>query len=213
MAHAAYCNWNKPVAAPVWMQVSVESLQREDFHMHSSTGYTRTAIVLHWLMAAVIAAMLALGWTMTFIEDEGGDSAQLFMAHMSIGLFAAALLVWRIVWRLGHRPPALPATMPRWQRLAAGAIHGIVYGAMVVMPLSGFLGASLTRDGVVFLGLPLPRFVAADHDAAELLFTIHGAAAIVLVAAIGLHTLAALKHLWIDKDEVFERMWPRRRAA
>jgi cytochrome b561 len=172
----------------------------------SPTGYTPVAILLHWAMTVLIAAMVGLGWYMTSIEEQPG-SQRYFELHMSIGLIVAALLLYRVFWRLTHRPPALPATMPAWQRAAARATHGFLYAAMALMPITGFIGASLATSGVVFFGHPLPRWLMADHDAAEQLFSIHSLTATLLVAAVALHILAGLKHLMLDKDGVFQRMW------
>ena len=179
--------------------------------MQPNSRYTRTAVALHWLMALLIAAQAGLGWYMTSIEDEGGE--RYFGLHMSMGLIVAGLLVWRIAWRLRHRPPSLPQTIPAWQRAAAHATHWFLYAAMAAMPLAGFLGASMTKEGVVFLGQPLPRLASPDHDMAEQFFAIHSLIATLLVVAVAVHVLAGLKHLLLDKDGVFERMWVKRRLA
>ena len=178
----------------------------------ATSSYTPLAILLHWVVAVLVAGMAALGWTMTAIEGQPG-SQRYFELHMSIGLVTAALIACRILWRLRHRPPRLPGRLPAWQRAASHATHAFLYAAMVLMPITGFIGASMTRLGVVAFGHPLPRWMTPDHDAAEQLFSIHSTIAALLAAAIAVHVLAGLKHLVVDRDGVFQRMWPRRPAA
>ena len=73
--------------------------------------YSRTAIVLHWLLAVLITLTTVIGWRMMLIEHEPG-SEQLFDLHKSIGLIIATFVLARVLWRLSHRPEPLPAGRP-----------------------------------------------------------------------------------------------------
>jgi cytochrome b561 len=150
--------------------------------------------------------MVAVGWYMTSIEDEPGAD-RFFNLHKSTGIVVFTLVLVRLAWRVRHRPAALPASMPKWQVLAAATVHRLLYACMVLMPVTGFLGASHTTSGVAFFGLQLPRWRTADRDTAELILGLHGTIAWILVALVALHTLAGLKHLLVDRDRVFQRMW------
>ncbi|GAA4024534.1 cytochrome b [Actimicrobium antarcticum] len=169
-------------------------------------AYTRTSRVVHWLVAVLIIGMIALGWYMMSIEDDPGSDTY-FTLHKSTGLIVLVLVLFRLVWRLGHRPKALPLSLPGWQLMASKASHWSLYGAMIAMPIVGLAGALLSKDGVSFFGAALPRVFTANHDLAEVFFSIHSVIAWILVALISLHVLAALKHLLVDKDGVFQRMW------
>ena len=182
------------------MQPNASTLSR------ASGNYTPLAILLHWTLAVLIIGMVALGWYMMDIEDDPG-SAWYFNLHKSIGLVIAALVLLRLLWRLGHRPPALPASLPPWQAAASRAIHWLLYGAMAAMPLFGIIGALLSKKGIEFFGTPLPRVFEPNHDLAEVFFDAHGVTTWILLALVALHVLAGLKHLLIDKDGVFQRMW------
>ncbi len=168
--------------------------------------YATTAMALHWLLAVLLVSMIGVGWYMMSIEDEPG-SGKFFTLHKSIGLVVLALVVWRLTWRLGHPPAPLPASVPTWQKRASTASHRLLYAAMLAMPLLGLSGAALSKSGIEFFGLAVPRFAAPNHDLAEVFFTAHSVVAWVLVALIALHVLAALKHLLVDRDGVFQRMW------
>ncbi|CDS50041.1 Cytochrome B561 [Polaromonas sp. CG9_12] len=172
----------------------------------SSKPYASLAVLLHWTLAVLIIGMVALGWYMTEIEDDPG-SAWFFTLHKSIGLVIAGLVLLRLVWRLGHLPEPLPARLPSWQVNASRATHGLLYAAMLAMPTFGIVGSLLSKKGIVFFGLPLPRVFQANHDLAETFFNAHSFTTWILVVLVSLHVLAGLKHLVIDKDGVFQRMW------
>lgn len=172
--------------------------------------YSRTAIVLHWTIAVLILATIPLGFFMVAVEKEPGAETY-FVLHMSIGIVIASLVVARIVWRLTHPPQPLPVSVPRWQVRIAAATHASIYLLLVLMPLTGYLGASHSKAGVPFFGLATPRWFAPDHDTAESFFGIHSALIWVLIVLVALHIAGALKHLLIDKDDVFHHMWFRSR--
>ena len=174
--------------------------------------YGPLAVALHWILAALIVFLVGLGWYMMSVEKEPG-SASLFDLHKSIGFTVFALIVVRIAWRATHRPEGLPDSVPRWQAKASALLHWALYAAMVVMPVTGYLGASHQKHGPLFFGLPTPLWAAPDHDVAERWFGIHSVVAWVLVGLVAFHVAAALKHLLVDRDHVFHRMWPRRRPS
>lgn len=169
--------------------------------------YLPSVIVLHWLLAVLLVGMLALGWYMMSIEREPGADWY-FDLHKSIGLIAAALILVRIVLRLRHRPAPLPNTTPAWQRLSSAATHWLLYLCMAILPVTGYIGASLGKKGISFFGSRLPAWAAANHDIAEYFFSIHSITVWILAVLISLHLLAGLKHLIIDRDGIFQRMWP-----
>lgn len=168
--------------------------------------YTSTAIILHWTLAILIAGMLGLGWAMMTIEHSP-SGPWYFNLHKTIGMIVLVLVALRILWRLGHRPAELPASLPRWQVTGACIVQRLLYAGMIIMPVAGLIGAFYSRSGVTFLGIRLASWRFPDHDTAEFFFSIHSALAWVLVALIVLHAAAALKHLLIDRDQVFQRMW------
>lgn len=174
--------------------------------------YTRTAIALHWGLALLIAFMAALGWYMMSIEDEPG-SGWYFNLHKSLGIVLALLVVVRIGWRSRNRPEPLSTVIPKWQRQLSRATQWLLYLLMVLVPAAGYIGASYTKKGVLWFGLATPQWAVPDHDRAEQFFDIHSALVWVLVVLVGLHVLGALKHLLVDHDGVFQRMWFRRRSS
>jgi cytochrome b561 len=170
-----------------------------------SWRYGRPAIFLHWVLALLIAGLVGLGWYMMSIEEEP-NSGWYFDLHKSTGIVVFSLVLLRVLWRSKHRPAALPASLPAWQIKVSSVTQWSLYACMVLMPLTGFIGASYSKKGVVFFGLKVPAWGVPNHDIAEQFFSVHSALAWLLVALVTLHAAAGLKHLLIDKDGVFQRM-------
>jgi cytochrome b561 len=169
--------------------------------------YSKLAITLHWLVAVLLVAMVSLGWYMMSIEDEPG-SGWYFNLHKSVGIILLALVILRALWRFAHRPQSLPSSVPTWQATLAHWTQFLLYVCMFVMPITGLSGALYSKSGVMFFGIPLPRPVP-NHDLSEQLFTVHGVTVWILIAIASLHVVGGLKHLLVNRDGVFRRMWPR----
>ncbi len=123
------------------------------------------------------------------------------------------LVLVRLAWRIGHKPPALPAHMPAIERLAAHAGHHLLYVLMLAIPLSGWLMSSAKGFQTVWFGvLPLPDLLAKDKALGNLLETVHVVLNYTLIAVLLGHVGAALKHHFIDRDDVLTRMLPRRKG-
>ena len=168
--------------------------------------YGWPAIFLHWVLALLIAALAGLGWYMMSIEEEP-NSGWYFDLHKSFGIVAFALVLLRVWWRSKHRPAALPASLPQWQVKVSSVTQWSLYACMVLMPLTGFIGASYSKKGAVFFGLKVPAWEIPNHDMAEQFFSVHSVLVWVLVSLVALHAAAGLKHVLMDKDGVFQRMW------
>ncbi len=180
----------------------------------ATVSYTRTAKILHWLIALAILFMLALGWSFGFLP-KGETKFALLQLHKSIGITILALSVFRLVWRLLHRAPPLPAAMPRWEQMAAHIGHFLLYVAMIGMPLSGWVVVSSGGHNIptILYGLiTLPNLpVAADNKQAvnNLAFNAHSWGAYIMAALVAGHAAAALKHHFISRDDILLRMAPK----
>ncbi len=174
--------------------------------------YALPAIFLHWLMAVLILAMFGIGWYMVDLP-KGPDRHFYFSLHKSLGLTVAALALLRLLWRIGHPPPPLPEQVQQWKRTAAGATHVLLYIFMFLQPISGYLSTSFSGYKTKWWGIPLPHWGWKDPPLNELFTDIHVASSVFLIALILLHVSAALVHLLVERDGVFQRMWPWGRTA
>jgi cytochrome b561 len=170
--------------------------------------YTKTAKALHWLMAILFFGLLALGFYMHDLPLSP-EKLKLYSWHKWAGV-TAFMLVWlRLFWRVTHRPPALPANMPKTMQLAAHAGHFMLYVLMIAIPLSGWLMSSAKGFQTVWFGvLPIPDLLDKNKETGDLLQTLHMGLNLLFVAVIAGHIGAALKHHFIDKDDILTRMLP-----
>lgn len=177
-------------------------------HDKMAARYTRTALTLHWLMAAMIIGMFPLGWYMSDLALSP-EKLRLYSYHKWAGITIFLLAALRLSWRIGHRPPPLPAAMPAWQRTLACANHWVLYVLLFVIPVSGWLMSSALGVQVVYLGLiPLPDLVAKNKELGESLKALHGVLNLTLAALVFIHAGAALKHHIVERDDVLSRMLP-----
>jgi cytochrome b561 len=176
--------------------------------MNYPDRYSRTAILLHWVLVALLAAQIGFGW---FLEDvaRGTPERAIYVnLHKSTGMLIGLLILFRLYWRLSHRPPALPASLPAWEKAVASSSHVLLYAAMVIMPLSGYIASNFSQYGVNFFNrIKLPPWGVEDSNIYAFFNGMHDITAGVLVALIVLHVLAALRHL-LKKDGTFSRIWP-----
>lgn len=173
--------------------------------------YTATAITLHWLIALLLLGQFAFGLLLADIP-RGTPARGIYVnLHKSSGILIGLLILLRVAWRLTHKPPPLPATMPAWQRHAARLSHIVLYLCMVALPLSGYLGANFSRHGIKFFNLVHWQPWGPDDKTWYALFNqIHHLAALLLAVFVALHLLAVAKHMLIDRDGLILRMWPAR---
>jgi cytochrome b561 len=171
--------------------------------------YSAVAMALHWITALIIIAFLIFGENM--IDDENGGTDFTRSLHVSLGLLVLVLTLIRLFWRFANPPPALPATMKGWEMKLSKVSHAVFYLLMLALPLTGWLAASAVsvEDNIIFTllgGIILP--LAAVPELGELLPEAHILAGNVMIALLALHILAALKHQFIDKDNLLARIVP-----
>jgi cytochrome b561 len=173
-----------------------------------SGGYTRTAITLHWIVAALILFNLAFG---LYVVDLplSPQKLKLFSYHKWIGVTVLLLAAARLLWRAFHPAPALPVAMKPWEVRAARASHALLYALFFAAPLTGWLFSSAAGFQTVYLGvLPIPDLIGKNRELAEVLKLMHHWINYALAALVALHAAAALKHHFIDRDDVLVRMLP-----
>jgi len=177
--------------------------------MNAPARYGRVAMLLHWMAALLIAAAAGLALTMTDLPLSPAK-LRYYAWHKWIGITVFLVAAVRLAWRSYAPPPPFPHAMPRAQVLAARAVHALLYGLMLVIPLSGWIYSSATGVSVSYLNLvPLPNIVARDKALASALLTVHQALNLMLATLLVVHVGAAIKHRWVDRDGMVSRMLPR----
>jgi cytochrome b561 len=180
----------------------------------NSPRYSLVAIVLHWVLGVALVGLFGMGLYMADLPFSPWR-LKLYNWHKWAGVTILMLSALRLLWRMTHRPPELPVqiahSMPRWQHWAHHGTHYALYALFFAVPLIGWAYSSAAGFPVVLFGvLPLPDFVSADKALAALIKPFHELSAFAMAALVVLHVAAALKHQFVDRDGLLDRMRPGR---
>lgn len=172
--------------------------------------YSAVSIALHWALAALVVTNVWLGGRME--DAEGAARVDLLSAHASVGISVLVLTLIRIAWRLTHKWPPLPGGTPGWQRVVARITHAGFYVLLIAIPLFGWAAVSAAPAIArleVFGGVAWPLLpVGSDADLSGLLGETHKVLVKAAYVLIVLHVLGALKHHFLQRDQVLHRMLP-----
>jgi len=180
----------------------------------SATSWGWVQRLLHWSMTGLILFMLGLGLWMVRIDDVV-KAFGWYQLHKSWGAVVLALALVRVVWRWAQpAKPALPDDMPGWERAAAAGAHVALYVLMFALPVSGWLMASASPlqdqiglKNMVFGLFEMPDpFVPGDKALEATLKSVHAMLAWTMLIVLAGHVTGALKHHFVNRDEVLKRM-------
>jgi len=172
--------------------------------------YSRVAIWLHWIIALLVIANVALVFAHEAVE--GPFSRTLMNWHKANGITVLALTLVRLGWRLAHRPPPYPQGVAGWERAASKLVHWSFYVLLVALPLSGWLWMSAAEVArpISWFGLFTVPFlpVGRGEDASDAFHEAHEFMGLLTIGLVLLHVGAALKHQFLDRNNLLSRMIP-----
>jgi cytochrome b561 len=170
--------------------------------------YGAVAQLFHWLIVALIITQFVLA-TQADRLGLGPAKIAVLARHKSIGITIFGLAVLRLLWRTINPVPPTPSGVPRWQSIAGRISHIALYALILVTPVFGWLMSSARNFSVSWFGLvTLPDLIAPDRSKYELLHDTHETLAYTLAVIAIIHAAAALKHHFIDRDDILRRMLP-----
>lgn len=170
--------------------------------------YSSAAVLMHWLVALALASAATVGLILGDMPEDAVGRQGWFDWHRWLGVSAFALILARLLVRASRRAPPALHSLPRIQRWLAHATHAALYLLMVAAPVSGYLLSNRMGEAVVLFGVvTLPPLVGTDQAQMQLLERVHLWINYSLMAVAGLHTVAALKHHFVDRDTTLRRMW------
>jgi cytochrome b561 len=175
--------------------------------MPEATRYHPLSVGLHWLMAALIAGLVVVGFVMDDLPDGPGKFAA-FNTHKLLGVVVLVLVAVRLAWRAGH-PPPMAFDAPKWQQALARVAHASLYVLMFALPVSGLLFTNFGR-GIRIFALQIAPIGGKNEVLSHFFEGVHEAAAVALVSLVAAHALAALWHHFARRDTTLERMLPHR---
>ncbi len=180
--------------------------------MQSIVKYTFGWRVLHWTIAGLVLTTIPIGLTMASRAEANIFDAvtnTLYAMHKAIGITVLLLMILRIAMRLRIGAPDYPAAMPGRLAAAARSVHILIYVLLILTPILGWAGVTAYPALIIAGGISLPPlpFVPQSEALAGRLFAVHGFFALTLALIVIGHIAAAMRHLVIARDGIFERMW------
>ena len=174
---------------------------------NDASRYGAIAQLFHWVIVILIVTQFVLAEK---AEDLRGLAKLTTLAqHKSVGITILVLALLRLGWRWMNPIPRLPDSTPRWQQFAAHGSHCLLYALLLVMPVLGWFMSSARNFPVSWFGLvTLPDFIEPSESAFKFFRAAHVALSKVLFVLALVHNVAALKHHFIDRDDVLRRMLP-----
>lgn len=181
-------------------------------HMTDQTvRYSRTAMLLHWAVALLLVFNFGLGERTEDLK-QGPELFWVMQLHKSIGITILLLSLWRLGLRLTTPRPAKVADSSAAQLLST-AVHWGFYAVMIIVPLSGWVLVSTAKVQIptlLFGTIPWPHLPVSGRDAHEVAEEIHGILAKAMLPLLALHIIGAIRHQFMLKDAILERMVPGR---
>ena len=187
--------------------------------MTTPTRYDAGARFFHWLFVLLFLAQVPAGIAMVVpavigdfpvlpgVEQRTIDVIYIF--HKGLGAVLIVVVIARLLWRLTHRPPPFPDTMPPLEQRIARQTHWAIYFLLVLAVVTGYVhvvGLGFPMELLDYLGVPplIPRM----ERLAVISSFVHRFTVIVLVGVVGVHVAEVLRHQWVVKDDIMSRIWP-----
>lgn len=168
-------------------------------------SYNLTLRVIHWLSAFVVISMFAVGLWMVDLNYYSSWYQTAPTWHKSIGILLAALTIFRVIWKAITTSPSIEGKA--FEIKAAKAAHHLLYFLLFVLFVSGYLISTSDGRGIdVFTWFTVPSLGELFANQSDIAGRIHYYTALILIALVSVHSLAALKHHFIDKDNTLRKM-------
>lgn len=194
---------------------------------NSTASYGGVTKSFHWLTALLIFTALPLGMIANNLAHAVFDpaiptteadivrAARLFSLHKTVGVAVFFVALARILWSISQPKPGLLNADNKPEAFAAETVHWLLYGSLVLVPLSGWVHHAASEGFAPILwpfGQNLP-LVPKSPQLSEFTSTLHWLFILVLAGSLVLHIAGALKHHVIDRDSTLRRMLPGRSDA
>lgn len=176
--------------------------------------YSRSAMLLHWAIALLLVFNFGLGERTEDLKS-GPELFWVMQLHKSIGITVLLLSLWRLGLRLMTPGPAKLAD-GRVALLLSTAVHWGFYAVMIIVPLSGWVLVSTAKvqlPTLLFGTIPWPHLPIGGHDALEVAEEVHEILSKLIIPLLALHIIGAVRHQFLLKDAILERVVPARRVG
>ncbi|MBN9543054.1 MAG: cytochrome b [Alphaproteobacteria bacterium] len=175
--------------------------------LENNNKYHLSLRILHWLMAILLIAMIGEGWFMIKLKSGLPLKKELFNLHRSFGILILVLFFIRSYIRFSTYIPPLPSNISKFNNLASSIGHKLLYFFMLIAPLTGIFATSFAGYKIPFFSFTLPKFIEKNSELSMLFHEIHAIIPYIFSALIIVHVGAALKHQFLNKIKLLQRIW------
>ena len=180
------------------------------------TGYARYSLLqrlIHWAVAIIAVCLLVAGATLGILGFDGLKETfgmpvtnAIYKYHKTFGVIMLGLMTLRLLLKLTLGRPEYDPPLPRFNKVASAAVHGLLYVALLVQPMLGWAATAAGGYPIEFFNAKLPKLIGKDPALSETLYMVHGAVGALILTLIAIHVGAALMHRFIKRDTVMKRM-------
>jgi cytochrome b561 len=178
---------------------------------NSEAGYGIISKLFHWCIALLILVQFYLVYWKSWVLPEKSPMANFYIngLHKPIGVVVLMLAIFAVTWHVNSRKPDYSLQMPKWEKQSALFVQSVLYLTLFAMPLSGLIMSTAAGYPPSFFGLfQFPQFIAKNAVIAQFFFDIHEITGYIIIALVIVHVSAALKHHFINRDNILKRMLP-----
>jgi cytochrome b561 len=174
---------------------------------NTESSYGLASKLLHWLLAAGIIGLTALGAWMVDLSYLDSRYNLALSLHRSLGMAVLGLAVLFAVWKFVSPSPPLQAELRDWERHGARLTHALLLCAIFALPASGYVISTSAGAGFPFLDLfVIPAVFPQSETLRDLAIVVHAAVAYGFLPVVVVHASAALKHQFVDGHGTLKRM-------
>ncbi len=178
---------------------------------NNDTSYGLISKIMHWLIAAIIIFMIALGWYMTELDYYDPFYHDAITLHKSLGMLIFMLIFMlmclKLIWLFISPMPKPEHNPNKFEAIAANIVHKLLWGLIILLPITGYIVSTSAGAPISFFGLfYVPSTIEVLDTTRDKIIIAHYYLAYIGAAIIALHIAAALKHHFIDKNNTLMRM-------
>ncbi|RZB12598.1 cytochrome b [Ehrlichia minasensis] len=171
------------------------------------TKYHSSVRIMHWLTGIPIIFMVIMGFCLKMeVFPSNYPIGEIYTLHKAIGMILLSLLILRLVCRFSSTIPPYPNSFPHYLILVSKITHLGLYITSIAMAISGYVMSSASGKAIKIFSFDVPLLIENNKNIANIAQQCHNICAYILPILIIMHILAALKHKFIDKDNIFNRI-------
>ncbi|SFB27718.1 cytochrome b561 [Rhizobium sp. NFR07] len=186
----------------------MDQTTRAEIRIKNVGRYDRTTILFHWLTVALVLWQFGSSQIWPLLERGTAPRSFLAQSHMTLGVALSIVILLRLIWRM-TRGRRSPIAIPRLQRVAANAVHGLLYCLLIAQAVLGYLFGWSQGKPFPLFGIPtITPLVVVPGDSRDLVLTLHENIAWIIIGVAVAHACVALFHHYVMRDGVLRSMLP-----